>query len=144
MLQNYDDGHDRAADLAQLELIASSFKSRQKFLTELTIDPPDSTSGRAGKPLRDEDYLILSTIHSAKGLEWKYVHILNVVDGSMTWPRTLRTRSRNSPETTMGVNGGAAWASPTLSKRLSCPQKFLGIELGTAAPQVLGSVESAA
>jgi DNA helicase-2/ATP-dependent DNA helicase PcrA len=52
-------------------------------LTELTLDPPDATSGRAGKSkMRDEDYLILSTIHSAKGLEWMYVHILNVVDGS--------------------------------------------------------------
>jgi DNA helicase-2/ATP-dependent DNA helicase PcrA len=96
MLQNYDDGHDRAADLAQLELIASGFKSRQKFLTELTLDPPDSTSGRAGKPLKDEDYLILSTIHSAKGLEWKYVHILNVVDGCI--PSDMATDSEDEIE----------------------------------------------
>ena len=48
---------------------------------EVTPDPPDSTSGRAGAPLLDEDYTILSTIHSAKGQEWKMVRILNVVDG---------------------------------------------------------------
>ena len=69
------------ADIAQLEQIAGGYSSRQKFFTELTLDPPDSTSGRAGAPLRDEDYTILSTIHSAKGQEWKAVRILNVVDG---------------------------------------------------------------
>jgi DNA helicase-2/ATP-dependent DNA helicase PcrA len=53
------------------------------FLTELTLDPPDATSDQAGVPLLDEDYLILSTIHSAKGQEWKSVFVLNVVDGCM-------------------------------------------------------------
>ena len=77
----YDDAEIRAADVAQLEQIAAGYPSREKFLTELTLDPPDSTSGRAGAPLRDEDYAILSTIHSAKGREWKVVRILNVVDG---------------------------------------------------------------
>jgi DNA helicase II / ATP-dependent DNA helicase PcrA len=47
----------------------------------LTLDPPDTTSDQAGVPLLDEDYLILSTIHSAKGQEWKSVFVLNVVDG---------------------------------------------------------------
>lgn len=50
-------------------------------MTELTLDPPDATSGQAGVPLLDEDYLILSTIHSAKGQEWKSVFVLNTVDG---------------------------------------------------------------
>ena len=55
--------------------------SRERFLTELTLDPPDATSDEAGPPLRDEDYLILSTIHSAKGQEWTSVFVLNCVDG---------------------------------------------------------------
>jgi DNA helicase-2/ATP-dependent DNA helicase PcrA len=50
-------------------------------LTELTLDPPDATSDQAGPPLLDEDYLILSTIHSAKGQEWTSVFVLNTVDG---------------------------------------------------------------
>ena len=58
-----------------------TFPSRERFLTELTLDPPDASSDQAGVPLRDEDYLILSTIHSAKGQEWKSVFVLNVVDG---------------------------------------------------------------
>jgi DNA helicase-2/ATP-dependent DNA helicase PcrA len=69
--------------LLQLEQIASGYASRERFLTELTLDPPDATSDQAGVPLLDEDYLILSTIHSAKGQEWKSVFLLNVVDGCM-------------------------------------------------------------
>ena len=67
----------------QLEQIAGGYPSRERFLTELTLDPPDATSDQAGVPLLDEDYLILSTIHSAKGQEWKSVFVLNVVDGCM-------------------------------------------------------------
>ena len=72
-----------SADLLQLVQIASTYRSRERFLTELTLDPPDATSDRAGEPLLDEDYLILSTIHSAKGQEWKSVFILNAVDGCL-------------------------------------------------------------
>src|SRR5262252_8900121 len=60
---------------------ASGYSSRERFLTELTLDPPHATSDQAGVPHLDEDYLILSTIHSAKGQEWKSVFLLNAVDG---------------------------------------------------------------
>jgi DNA helicase-2/ATP-dependent DNA helicase PcrA len=79
----HEDAEIRQADLIQLEQIASGYASRERFLTELTLDPPDATSDQAGAPLLDEDYLILSTIHSAKGQEWKSVYVLNVVDGCM-------------------------------------------------------------
>jgi len=79
----HEDAETRRADLIQLEQIASGYPSRERFLTELTLDPPDATSDQAGVPLLDEDYLILSTIHSAKGQEWKSVFVLNVVDGRM-------------------------------------------------------------
>jgi DNA helicase-2/ATP-dependent DNA helicase PcrA len=81
----------RQADLLQLVQIASTYPSRERFLTELTLDPPDATSDRSGDPLLDEDYLILSTIHSAKGQEWKSVFILNTVDGCL--PSELSTGS---------------------------------------------------
>jgi DNA helicase-2/ATP-dependent DNA helicase PcrA len=77
----YDDAPLRVADVAQLGQIAAGYGSRERFLTELTLDPPDATSGRAGADLKDEDYTVLSTIHSAKGQEWRIVRILNVVDG---------------------------------------------------------------
>ncbi len=79
----HEDADTRRADLIQLEQIASGYSSRERFLTELTLDPPDATSDKAGLPLLDEDYLVLSTIHSAKGQEWKSVFVLNVVDGCM-------------------------------------------------------------
>jgi len=79
----HEDAVVRRADLIQLEQIASGYPSRERFLTELTLDPPDATSDQAGVPLLDEDYLILSTIHSAKGQEWKSVFVLNVVDGCL-------------------------------------------------------------
>jgi len=79
----HEDADTRSADLVQLEQIAGGYPSRERFLTELTLDPPDATSDQAGPPLLDEDYLILSTIHSAKGQEWKSVYVLNVVDGCM-------------------------------------------------------------
>ncbi len=87
----YEDATVRHADLAQLAQIAASYPSRERFLTELTLDPPDATSDQAGAPLLDEDYLILSTIHSAKGQEWASVFLLNTVDGCL--PSDLATGS---------------------------------------------------
>jgi DNA helicase-2/ATP-dependent DNA helicase PcrA len=77
----HEDAITRRSDLIQLERIASGYPSRERFLTELALDPPDATSDQSGAPLLDEDYVILSTIHSAKGQEWKSVFVLNVVDG---------------------------------------------------------------
>jgi len=81
----------RALDLDQLQRLAGGFASRERFLTELTLDPPQATSDESGVPLMDEDYLILSTLHSAKGQEWQAVYMLNMVDGCM--PSDLSTGS---------------------------------------------------
>ncbi len=94
--ESYDNAATRAADLDALERIAAAFPSRERFLSELTLDPPDATSDEAGPPLRDEDYLILSTIHSAKGQEWKSVFVLNCVDGCI--PSDLATGSSEEIE----------------------------------------------
>ena len=92
----YDNISTRAADLDALERIAATYPSRERFLSELTLDPPDATSDEAGAPYRDEDYLILSTIHSAKGQEWKSVFVLNCVDGCI--PSDLATGSTDEIE----------------------------------------------
>jgi DNA helicase-2/ATP-dependent DNA helicase PcrA len=78
----YEQAQVRAADLVQLERLAPNFPSREKFLTELALDPPAATGDLSGDPHLDEDFLILSTVHSAKGQEWDAVYILNVNDGS--------------------------------------------------------------
>ena len=77
----HEDASTRRADLIQLEQIAAGYPSRERFLTELTLDPPDATSDETGAAFHDDDYLILSTIHSAKGQEWRSVFVLNAVDG---------------------------------------------------------------
>ena len=92
----YEDASMRMADLVQLEQIAGAYPSRQRFLTEMTLDPPTATSGEAGVPVRDEDYLILSTIHSAKGQEWTSVFVLNGVDGCI--PSDLATGTADEIE----------------------------------------------
>ncbi|MFM1887243.1 MAG: hypothetical protein RL026_2400 [Pseudomonadota bacterium] len=79
----------READLEQLELLSHGYGSRERFISELTLDPPRATSDLAGPPLKDEDYLVLSTVHSAKGMEWDTVFLLNVVDG--TFPSEFAT-----------------------------------------------------
>jgi DNA helicase-2/ATP-dependent DNA helicase PcrA len=87
----HEDYDARRGDLQQLEQIGTAYPTCEKFLTELTLDPPEATSGEAGVPKLDDDYLILSTIHSAKGQEWKSVFVLNVVDGCI--PSDLGTGS---------------------------------------------------
>lgn len=79
---NYDDHFVRWGDIEQLIRISMQYQSRERFLSELTLDPPVSSGDLAGTPLLDDDFLILSTIHSAKGQEWKNVFVLNVNDGN--------------------------------------------------------------
>ncbi len=87
----FEDAEVRRADIQQLARIAATYPNLERFLTELTLDPPDATSDQSGAPLLDEDYLILSTIHSAKGREWSSVSVLNVVDGCI--PSDMATGS---------------------------------------------------
>ena len=78
----YEAAHARKGDLDQLERLSQQHRTRESFVTELTLDPPQATGDLAGDPLLDEDYLVLSTVHSAKGQEWETVHVLNVTDGT--------------------------------------------------------------
>lgn len=80
--RNYDGLDTREADLEQLEQVCGKFQTRERFLTELTLDPPAAAGDLSGDPYLDEDYLILSTVHSAKGQEWDAVFVLNVSDGN--------------------------------------------------------------
>jgi DNA helicase II / ATP-dependent DNA helicase PcrA len=78
----YDAAFSRTGDLEQLEHLSTQYPSRERFLTELTLDPPTLTSDQSASASKDEDYVILSTIHSAKGQEWDIVYVLNVSDGN--------------------------------------------------------------
>jgi DNA helicase-2/ATP-dependent DNA helicase PcrA len=81
--RRYPDFAARIADLGQLTVAAGAHTSRTRFLAELTLDPPDRTTDLAGPPHLDDDWLTLSTVHSAKGAEWRAVHIIHAADGNI-------------------------------------------------------------
>jgi DNA helicase-2/ATP-dependent DNA helicase PcrA len=87
----YDNTQARVRDLEQLEQLAARFRNRAAMLAEITLDPPATAGDFAGEPLLDEDYLILSTIHSAKGLEWDAVYVIHAADGNI--PSDMATGS---------------------------------------------------
>ncbi|HUX74055.1 MAG TPA: ATP-dependent helicase [Steroidobacteraceae bacterium] len=78
----YDAGWTRMGDLEQLEQLSVQYPSRERFLTELTLDPPVVSGDQSRRASKDEDYVVLSTVHSAKGQEWDHVYVLNVADGN--------------------------------------------------------------
>jgi DNA helicase-2/ATP-dependent DNA helicase PcrA len=87
----YDHIESRQRDLEQLELIASRYHDRRQMLLEITLDPPNSTQDLAGPPVLDDDFLVLSTIHSAKGLEWDAVYVIHAADGNI--PSDMATKN---------------------------------------------------
>ncbi|MFO8034975.1 MAG: ATP-dependent helicase [Candidatus Bipolaricaulota bacterium] len=97
----YEQPEARARDLASLEQIASGFTSRQRFLVELQLDPPSSTSDLAGPPRQDDDWLVLSTIHSAKGGEWDVVYLVHAADGFL--PSDMACKSTEELEEELRV-----------------------------------------
>ena len=81
----------RLGDLDRLVSAAANSPTLADYVADLTLDPPVSTSDLAGPPHLDEDYLVLSTVHSAKGLEWDSVHLIGAVDGAFPSDMALST-----------------------------------------------------
>jgi DNA helicase-2/ATP-dependent DNA helicase PcrA len=96
-LMKHDNADLRAADLHQLVAIASTYQTRERFLMEVTLEPPEATAGPT-KPARpdDDDHVVISTIHSAKGHEWSRVFLLNAVNGCI--PSTKATKPEETEE----------------------------------------------
>jgi DNA helicase-2/ATP-dependent DNA helicase PcrA len=94
----HEDAPIREGDLRQLVRLAAGFTDCDAFLAELTLDPPQATSDEADAPGLDEDYLILSTIHSAKGQEWSAVFVLNAVDGCIPSDMSSGTQAQLDEE----------------------------------------------
>jgi DNA helicase-2/ATP-dependent DNA helicase PcrA len=92
----YDNADSRLRDLEQLEQLAERFEDRRTMLAEMALDPPTSTEDFAGDGALDEDYLVLSTIHSAKGLEWNAVYVIHASDGNI--PSDMSTKSQEQIE----------------------------------------------
>jgi DNA helicase-2/ATP-dependent DNA helicase PcrA len=92
----YPDADIRLRDFDALARMAPDYSSIGRMVAELTIDPPSSTSDLAGPPHLDDDYIILSTVHSAKGGEWRVVHLIHAADGM--FPSDMSTGTREEVE----------------------------------------------
>jgi DNA helicase-2/ATP-dependent DNA helicase PcrA len=91
VLTRYSEGPARIEDLDRLSAAASAMDDLAAWLAEITLDPPNSTGDRAGPPHLDEDFVVISTVHSAKGLEWASVHLPHLVDGAFPSDMALST-----------------------------------------------------
>jgi DNA helicase-2/ATP-dependent DNA helicase PcrA len=87
--RRFEQPQPRLADLDTLQRLAGSYASRARLLADLTLDPPSSTSDLAASGSPDDDWLVLSTVHSAKGGEWRAVHLIHASDG--LFPSDLAT-----------------------------------------------------
>ena len=117
----YDNARPRSRDLEQIEQIASRYRDRRTMLAEITLDPPSSTQDMAGPPLLDDDYLVLSTIHSAKGLEWDSVYVIHAADGNI--PSDMSTGSPEEIEEELRL----FYVAMTRAKRslyVCCPLRY--------------------
>ena len=94
--RRYDNVAARLRDLEQIEAMASGARDRAGFLADLVLDPPSWTSDLAGPPVLDEDYLVLSTMHSAKGLEFDVVYVIHAADGNI--PSDMATGTEDGVE----------------------------------------------
>jgi ATP-dependent DNA helicase UvrD/PcrA len=88
----YDNAAARLADLDALTAAAHNATRLSDVAADLTLEPPNSTGDLAGPPAVDEDWLVISTVHSAKGLEWDVVHLINAADGNFPSDMALTTK----------------------------------------------------
>jgi DNA helicase-2/ATP-dependent DNA helicase PcrA len=135
--KKYDNARERLRDLEQLEVVSARFKDRMQFITEMTLDPPASTQELAADPLLDEDYLVLSTIHSAKGLEWDAVYVIHAADGNI--PSDMATGSPEQIEEErrlfyVGLTRAKDWLYVTVPQRYYFQGRFRGDSYGYAQP----------
>jgi DNA helicase-2/ATP-dependent DNA helicase PcrA len=154
----YDDPEPRLADLDQMENIAGNFPDRATFLSELALEPPSATQDLSGASKVEDDCLVLSTVHSAKGREWDAVFVLWAVDGWFPLSRSLRTdaeleeerrlmyvattRARDElaityPITIYGSRWSADYAFDQLSRFVDAgvQQKMRRVAVGGPAPE---------
>jgi DNA helicase II / ATP-dependent DNA helicase PcrA len=96
--QTYDEPEQRLEDLRKLRDLGERFEDRSSFLAELTLDPPTSTQDMARASAQTKEFLVLSTIHSAKGLEWEAVFVINATEGAIPSSRAMETSAQLDEE----------------------------------------------
>lgn len=156
MEAKYDYVPQRKRDLEQLLVLADRFETRTQLLVDLTLDPPSSTAdlpqtggGTTAKPKSDEPPLVLSTVHSAKGLEWPVVFVMSVAQGMFPFPRSAETREGFEEERRLlyvALTRAADWLYVTYPKFKSGPSwsnysQNQGGRSELISPKILASFE---
>jgi len=129
--QNYEDPEQRIEDLRKLRGLGERYQDRSAFLAELTLDPPSSTRdlNAAGALESDKDALVLSTIHSAKGLEWEAVTVINATDGGIPSARSMESADQLDEELRLfyvALTRARTWLTVTYPRYRSSPQASWG------------------
>lgn len=132
---NYENSAPRRNDIEHIIELAAPYRSRSRFLTEITLDPPNSTSDFAGPPSRDEDFLVLSTIHSAKGCEWDVVYLIHAADGCL--PSDMATGSQEEIEEELRLTY-VAMTRPRNALHVFWPLRFYSHPKGFSDSHVYG------
>jgi DNA helicase-2/ATP-dependent DNA helicase PcrA len=96
--ERYDRVEPRLADLDQLQTIAGGYPDRATFLSALALEPPQATQDLPGGSKEENDCLVLSTAHSAKGKEWDAVFVIWAVDGWFPSARCLNSDEETEEE----------------------------------------------
>jgi DNA helicase-2/ATP-dependent DNA helicase PcrA len=98
LAERYDRAEPRLADLDQLRVVAAGYPNRSVFLAALALEPPSSTQDLAGGSESDDDALVISTVHSAKGKEWDAVFVIWAVDGWFPSSRSVEDEEQLEEE----------------------------------------------
>ncbi len=133
----YPDAQVRLDDVDRLALSAARYPTRGAFLADLTLDPPNATGDLAGEPHLDDDWLTLSTIHSAKGLEWRAVHLIHAADGNLPSDMALRDQDGLEEERRL------AYVAVTRARdelRITVPLRYHKADSGTNDAHLLAPV----
>jgi DNA helicase II / ATP-dependent DNA helicase PcrA len=129
--EHYEDPEQRIEDLKKLRGLGERYEDRSAFLAELTLDPPSSTRdlAAAGALEGDKDALVLSTIHSAKGLEWEAVTVINATDGGIPSSRSMESAAQLDEELRLfyvALTRARTWLTVTYPRYRSSPQASWG------------------
>jgi DNA helicase-2/ATP-dependent DNA helicase PcrA len=163
--EKYDRAEPRISDLDQLQVIAAGYPDRATFLSALALEPPQASQDLAGASSNDDnDCLVLSTAHSAKGKEWEAVFLIWAVDGWFPSARALgddeetdeerrlmyvaMTRAKNYLSVTYPLNAystrrGADYSLDQLSRFIDRGVRAKMERIAVGTPQVEAPVERA-
>ena len=128
-----DDYPKRERDLEHLQAITERYRSLESMLSDMALEPPNDSIGDVLAIDPDEGYLTLSTIHSAKGLEWKVVFLIWAADGRFPGPQSASPEDLEEERRLMYVAGTRARDELYISYPMYMFDRAMGYVMGRAS-----------